>query len=132
MDPSVPPTHTGPTRSHASTPVCARSHAHPPAVVRVHTVLSQKASKLVAFLTCLGFGCLLSVPFVFSHCPNPEKQNRRPDPLPVLLLPVLPKTRPDPEKAIGRGGCLEPASPAAPAPGEAARERRQAAFMSRQ
>lgn len=65
--------------------------------------------------------CLLPLP---KHA-----KKRRPNPLPIFLL-VPPEMRPDPEKAIGGGGCLEPASwPAASAPGEGGRERRQAAFM---
>lgn len=70
--------------------------------------------------------CLLPLP---KHTHTKRKQKKRPRPLPILLLVVPPKMRPDPEKAIGGGGCLEPASPAAPAPGEGVRERRQAAFM---
>lgn len=125
-------THAQPLRTFACIHSYVCTHAHPVTRVCMHrcTVLSRKANKLVTFPSSDASGrkrafyaCLLSFPTAKTH-------EKRPNPLPIFLLVVPPEMRPDPEKAIGGRDCLEPASwPAASAPGEGARERRQAAFM---
>lgn len=134
--------HHTPAQPHTHTFTCshtrARTHTDTHDTHRhTSTVLSAKAITLVTFPSSDASGrkrafhaCLLSFPTAKTHPKKPKHKKRRPNPLPIFFLVVPPEMRPDPEKAIGGGGYLEPASrPAASAPGEGVRERRQAAFM---